>query len=92
MANPKPRPARRDQGPRKAGEGHRGAGRAAPGRWTVRLAFGSAEIAVATDAAGATTYKPLHILIGEVLASSVEWPLAQRSIERLQPADSPGAS
>jgi CHASE2 domain-containing sensor protein len=63
-----------------------------PDDGTVRLAFGSAEIAVATDAAGAPAHKPLHILIGEVLASSVEWPLAQRSIERLQPAGSAGAS
>ncbi len=63
-----------------------------PDDGTVRLAFGSAEIAIATDAAGAPAHKPLHILIGEVLASSVEWPLAQRSIERLQPAGPVGAS
>ncbi len=63
-----------------------------PDDGTVRLAFGSAAIAVATDAAGAPAHKPLHILIGEVLASSVDWPLAQRSIERLQPAGSAGAS
>jgi len=63
-----------------------------PDDGTVRLAFGSAEIAIATDAAGAPAHKPLHILIGEVLASSVAWPLAQRSIEGLQPADPPGAS
>src|SRR5262245_46287025 len=63
-----------------------------PDDGTVRLAFGSAEIAVATDAAGAPAHKPLHILIGEVLASSVDWPLAQRSIERLQPTGPAGAS
>jgi hypothetical protein len=41
-------------------------------------------ISTGADAAGATAHKPLHILIGEVLASSTEWTLAQRSIERLQ--------
>jgi hypothetical protein len=61
-----------------------------PDDGTVRLAFGSAEIA--TDAAGATAHKPLHILIGEVLASSTEWTLAQRSIERLQPTGLRGES
>jgi adenylate cyclase len=61
-----------------------------PDDGTVRLAFGSAEIA--TDAAGATAHKPLHILIGEVLASSTEWTLAQRSIERLQPTGLRGVS
>ena len=63
-----------------------------PDDGTVRLAFGSAEIATDADAAGGPARKPLHILIGEVLASSTEWTLAQRSIERLQPAVSTGAS
>jgi adenylate cyclase len=61
-----------------------------PDDGTVRLAFGSAEISTGADAARATVHKPLHILIGEVLASSTEWTLAQRSIERLQPTGSRG--
>jgi hypothetical protein len=63
-----------------------------PDDGTVRLAFGSAEIATDADRPGGPVYKPLHILIGEVLASSVEWPLAQRSIERLQPGGAGGQS
>jgi adenylate cyclase len=63
-----------------------------PDDGTVRLAFGSAEIATDADPAGAPVHKPLHILIGEVLASSTEWPLARRAIERLEPAGSAGAS
>ena len=59
-----------------------------PDDGTVRLAFGSGEIATDTDptGAGGVPLKPLHHLIGEVLASSREWPLAQRSIAGLQPA------
>jgi hypothetical protein len=63
-----------------------------PDDGTVRLAFGSAEIATDADRPGGTVYKPLHILIGEVLASSVEWPLAQRNIDRLQPSAAGGES
>jgi len=63
-----------------------------PDDGTVRLAFGSAEIATGADPAGAAAHKPLHVLIGEVLASSTEWTLAQRSIERLQPTASQGES
>lgn len=63
-----------------------------PDDGTVRLAFGSAEIATDAGPAGAVPPKHLHTLIGEVLASSAEWPLAQRSIERLQPAGLPGES
>ncbi len=48
-----------------------------PDDGTVRLAFGTGEIA---------GNRPLHVLIGQVLASSTEWPLAQRSIDSLQPA------
>ncbi len=48
-----------------------------PDDGTVRLAFGAGEIA---------DDLPLHVLIGRVLASSTEWPLAQRSVESLQPA------
>src|SRR5262245_41920489 len=59
---------------------------------TVRLAFGSAEISTDADSVGARVPKPLHILIGEVLASSIDWPLARRSIERLEPASTAGAS
>jgi hypothetical protein len=56
-----------------------------PDDGTVRLAFGSGEIATDADPAGGAPLKPLHHLIGEVLASSREWPLAQRSIAGLQP-------
>ena len=65
-----------------------------PDDGTVRLAFGSAEIATDADPAGAggAPLKPLHHLIGEVLASSKEWPLAQRSIAGLRPAASTGES
>jgi hypothetical protein len=61
-----------------------------PDDGTVRLAFGSAEIATDANPAAVTALKALHILIGEVLASSVDWPLAQRSISGLQPADAGG--
>lgn len=52
-----------------------------PDDGTVRLAFGTGEIA---------GNRPLHVLIGQVLASSTEWPLAQRSIDSLQPATPAG--
>jgi adenylate cyclase len=61
-----------------------------PDDGTVRLAFGSAEIATDTDPASGAGRKLLHTLIGEVLASSTEWPLAQRSIAGLQPTVSAG--
>jgi CHASE2 domain-containing sensor protein len=57
-----------------------------PDDGTVRLAFGSAEIATDADPAVGAPRRPLHELIGQVLASSAEWPLAQRSIAGLQPA------
>lgn len=57
---------------------------------TVRLAFGSGEIATDGASPGPVPPKHLHTLIGEVLASSAEWPLAQRSIERLQPSTPAG--
>jgi adenylate cyclase len=57
-----------------------------PDDGTVRLAFGSGEIASSVEAAEAAGHRPLHVLIGQVLASSVEWPLAKRSIDSLQPA------
>lgn len=63
-----------------------------PDDGTVRLAFGSAEIATDADPVGKAALKQLHILIGEVLASSTEWPLAQRSIAGLQPAGPAGES
>jgi len=63
-----------------------------PDDGTVRLAFGAAEIATDADPVGAPPCKPLHILIGEVLASSTEWPLARRTIERLEPAGTAGES
>jgi len=57
-----------------------------PDDGTVRLAFGSGEIAGSVEAAEAAGHRPLHVLIGQVLASSIEWPLAKRSIDLLQPA------
>ena len=48
-----------------------------PDDGTVRLAFGAGETAGGW---------PLHVLIGQVLASSVEWPLARHSIDLLRPA------
>ena len=57
-----------------------------PDDGTVRLAFGSGEIAGGADAAAPVQDRPLHVLIGQVLASSIEWPLAKRSIDSLQPA------
>jgi hypothetical protein len=52
-----------------------------PDDGTVRLAFGTGEIA---------GNRPLHVLLGQVLASYTEWPLAQRSIDSLQPAPPAG--
>jgi adenylate cyclase len=63
-----------------------------PDDGTVRLAFGSAELATDADPAGSAPHRPLHELIGQVLASSTEWPLAQRSIAGLQPAVPAGES
>ncbi len=57
-----------------------------PDDGTVRLAFGAGEIAGSVKAAAAAGHSPLHVLIGQVLASATEWPLAQRSIDSLQPA------
>jgi hypothetical protein len=57
-----------------------------PDDGTVKLAFGTGEIATVTAAAADPSRLPLHLLIGRVLASATEWPLAQRSIDRLQPA------
>jgi adenylate cyclase len=55
-----------------------------PDDGTVRLAFGSAEIATDADGVDEAIHKPLHRLIGEVLASSNEWPLGKRSIAGLE--------
>ncbi len=55
-----------------------------PDDGTVRLAFGTGEIASRSTQPPAG-HRPLHELIGRVLASSTEWPLAQRSIASLQP-------
>ena len=56
-----------------------------PDDGTVQLAFGTGEIASSAEAGDDQRRAPLHELIGRVLASSVEWPLAQRSIASLQP-------
>ncbi len=52
-----------------------------PDDGTVRLAFGAGETAGGW---------PLHVLIGQVLASSNEWPLARHSIDLLRPAGPTG--
>jgi adenylate cyclase len=57
-----------------------------PDDGTVQLAFGSGEIASSAGAGDDKRRAPLHELIGRVLASATEWPLAQRSIDSLQPA------
>jgi adenylate cyclase len=59
-----------------------------PDDGTVQLAFGSGEITAAPG--DARHLLPLHILIGQVLASATEWPLARRSIDSLQPAPPAG--
>ena len=56
-----------------------------PDDGTVRLAFATGEIARAEGAGEERPLLPLHVLIGRVLASAAEWPLAQRSIDALQP-------
>jgi adenylate cyclase len=57
-----------------------------PDDGTVQLAFGSGEIASSAGTGDDEHRAPLHELIGRVLASATEWPLAQRSIDSLQPA------
>ena len=57
-----------------------------PDDGTVRLAFATGELARAPGEVEGRQPLPLHVLIGRVLASAVEWPLAQRSIDALQPA------
>lgn len=57
-----------------------------PDDGTVRLAFATGEIARAVASSDGQPLLPLHVLIGRVLASATEWPLAQRSIDALQPA------
>ena len=57
-----------------------------PDDGTVRLAFATGEIARAAGNNDGQPLLPLHVLIGRVLASAIEWPLAQRSIDALQPA------
>ena len=56
-----------------------------PDDGTVRLAFDTAEIATDVDTAGGAAHKPLHKLIGQVLASSADSPLGKRSIAGLKP-------
>lgn len=56
-----------------------------PDDGTVRLAFAAGEIGGARD-----RRRPLHDLIGGLLASATDSPLAQRSIASLQPADRKG--
>ena len=61
-----------------------------PDDGTVRLAFATGEIARAACQRDGQPLLPLHVLIGRVLASATEWPLAQRSIDALQPAAAKG--
>ncbi|MGH8135040.1 MAG: CHASE2 domain-containing protein [Steroidobacteraceae bacterium] len=56
-----------------------------PDDGTVRLAFAAGEIAGERG-----RRRPLHELIGQLLASSTALPLAQRSLESLQPGGSAG--
>ncbi len=55
-----------------------------PDDGTVQLAFGSGELSGGSE--GDPIGIPLHLLIGRVLASATEWPLARRSIDSLRPA------
>ncbi len=61
-----------------------------PDDGTVRLAFGSAEISNDPACAAHGRRTPLHELIGQVLASSTESPLAQRSISLIRPGGTTG--
>jgi len=63
-----------------------------PDDGTVRLAFGSGEIATDADPAGGAIHKSLHRLIGEVLASTAESTLGKRSIVGLQSTELPEES
>lgn len=55
-----------------------------PDDGTVRLAFACAEIDSNAAPAPQGGRRPLHELLGGALASSIEWTLAQRSIDSLQ--------
>ena len=61
-----------------------------PDDGTVRLAFATGEIARSAGESDGQPLLPLHVLIGRVLASATEWPLAQRSIDALEPAAAKG--
>jgi hypothetical protein len=57
----------------------------APEGGTVRFAFALAEVAHSAQRETGAAFTELHAVIGSVLASSADWPLAQASIARLQP-------
>ena len=63
-----------------------------PDDGSVRLAFACAEIANSADDPGLGRRLRLRDMIGQVLASSTEWPLSQRTAYLVQAADSPGGS
>ncbi len=61
-----------------------------PDDGSIRLAFASAEIDNDSAHPDGDRRGLLHVLIGQVLATSTEWPLTQRSIASLHPGDSSG--
>ena len=63
-----------------------------PDDGSVRLAFACAEIADSAEGPGLGRRLRLRDMIGQVLASSTDWPLSQRSAFSVQAADSPGGS
>jgi hypothetical protein len=63
-----------------------------PDDGSVRLSFACAEIAESVEDPDLGRRLRLRDMIGQVLASSTEWPLSQRSAFSVQAADSPGGS
>jgi len=61
------------------------AGAHAPEGGTVRFAYAVGEVASPAGAAAGETFAELHALIGSVLATSTDWPLARAGIARLEP-------
>jgi CHASE2 domain-containing sensor protein len=61
-----------------------------PDDGTVRIAFDAAEIVYDAESAKQAGRWQLHELVGLVLSSTTEWPLAARNIARLQPAPAGG--
>jgi CHASE2 domain-containing sensor protein len=63
-----------------------------PDDGTIRIAFDAAEIVYDAESAKQDGRWQLHELVGRVLSSTTEWPLAQRSIAGLQPTVPAGES